>query len=163
DPIPGVLRAARAAQAHRRQPRAVGPGGVAPGRAAGGRSMRCRQARETILAVVRGRATEAERLRLEEHLAGCEPCRVERGQWARAGGRGREPVAVEAPLVTEEKVLREERPGVVALPGARVWYRERTSLRVAPGRGELELYQGEVEVDVTPGGPGRFRVVTPRF
>lgn len=40
----------------------------------------CRQARETMLAHVRRQASEAERLRLEEHLAQCAACSEERAQ-----------------------------------------------------------------------------------
>lgn len=41
----------------------------------------CREARDAILAAARGQVTEAQRLRLDEHLAGCAACREERGQW----------------------------------------------------------------------------------
>jgi hypothetical protein len=52
---------------------------------------------------------------------------------------------------------------VVTLAGARVAYRAGTSLRVGEGDRRVDLDGGEVDVEVTPGGPGRFRVYAPGF
>lgn len=43
--------------------------------------MRCQESRKVIMAVARGDATDAERLRLDEHLNTCADCQKERAHW----------------------------------------------------------------------------------
>lgn len=215
--------------------------------------MTCGEARRIILAVVRRQATDAERLRLDEHLAGCAACLQERGQAAllerlrdqpaprvsastRArilelaaggaqadgetadskvrgplwrllpalamaaalalflGGRALRrsapegdsplaspatapaspPPASPAPLPADTpgrarggpRLIAAERAGEVPLDGALVRYPAASVLRVHEGGRRVDLVDlvdGEVDVEVTPGGRERFRVVTPRF
>ena len=61
------------------------------------------------------------------------------------------------------RMIRAQAPGTVETPGARIAYRSGTSFRMLAGARRVELYAGEVDVEVAPGGPGRFRVVAPRF
>ena len=63
----------------------------------------------------------------------------------------------------EETLIRAEAAGTSSLPGVHVVYARGTTLRLRPSRREIDLLQGEVDVDVTPGGPGELRVVAPRF
>jgi hypothetical protein len=195
--------------------------------------------RGTIIAVVRGDATEADRLCLDQHLTTCCSCSSERARWllmarldqparqglspeARArivqhltsipepellGGRvGQRPlpmlsapilwgggavallVAVvllaasyhraapasqhltvaakremPAPELRRPMVLRDSRPGLLEVGRAHIAYVAGTELRVRPGEREVELVAGEIDVEVSPGGPGGFRVLTPRF
>jgi anti-sigma factor RsiW len=41
----------------------------------------CRQMRRAILATMHRQASEAVRLRLEQHLAVCAACRAEKSRW----------------------------------------------------------------------------------
>jgi len=59
--------------------------------------------------------------------------------------------------------LEAQREGRFTFAGALVRYLPGTALEFHPGRRTLGLSKGEVDVDVTPGGKGRFRVITPRF
>ena len=187
--------------------------------------MTCLSARNVILQLVRGSSTEAERLRLEQHLSGCHRCRAERAQWSLVERVREQPVrslgtqararvlrnlvaeaaapreAVAAPprsvraqpwavaaaamvgmaamlavaakvvanrrggepvLVAAGQLLGGEQAGAARIEGARLWYASRSAVRLAGAR-RLELVEGEVEVEVTPGGAERFRVYAPRF
>jgi ferric-dicitrate binding protein FerR (iron transport regulator) len=59
--------------------------------------------------------------------------------------------------------VRAQTAGVLAMAGAKIEYQAGTSFDVQPERRELHLMLGEVDIEVTPGGPGHFSVVTPRF
>ena len=190
--------------------------------------MTCTSARSVILGLVRGTSTEADRLRLEQHLAGCTSCRAERAQWALVE-RVRDQPARTLSTVARARVLRrlvaeaaapgvpevmraprsvtrpwaigfaaaaaaaalvvlgvrvvpslraDARAGVLVaagqllgadgsagsarIAGAQLWYPARSTVRLSDPR-RVDLLDGEVEVEVTPGGPGRFRVYAPRF
>ncbi len=194
----------------------------------------CRQACDGMMSVFRQQATEAESLRLEEHLAVCASCRSEKARWllmeqlrgeapqrlsedarsrvlqkiitrgpakgevrelgtrrlsrplliataglamiaivfAARGSRnptiapppslGRVARAVPATRV-EARTIRAHAPGTLEIPGAHIAYRAGTSFRILEHARRVELYAGEVDIDVAPGGPGRFRVIAPRF
>jgi hypothetical protein len=53
--------------------------------------------------------------------------------------------------------------GATNLPGVHIGYAAGTTLRTSGNQREVHLFEGEIDVDVTPGGPGDFRVVAPRF
>jgi ferric-dicitrate binding protein FerR (iron transport regulator) len=59
--------------------------------------------------------------------------------------------------------VRAQTAGTLATAGAQIVYQAGTSFDVQPERRELRLMMGEVDVEVTPGGPGHFAVITPRF
>jgi TolA-binding protein len=59
--------------------------------------------------------------------------------------------------------VRAQTAGTLATAGAQIVYQAGTSFDVQPERRELRLMLGEVDVEVTPGGPGHFAVITPRF
>jgi ferric-dicitrate binding protein FerR (iron transport regulator) len=59
--------------------------------------------------------------------------------------------------------VRAQAAGVLASAGAHIAYRAGSAFDVQPERRELRLMQGEVDIEVTPGGPGHFSVITPRF
>ncbi len=197
----------------------------------------CPRVRATIIAVVRGDASEADRLCLDQHLTSCPSCASERARWllmarlhqpahpglsaeARArilhrltqlpqpealgaqrgpgrarltlprlvgagalglvaavalvlvghhGARpGRErPGAADqgkpAPARRLPLALRDARPGALEAGRAHITYSAGSELRILPGECEVELVEGELDVEVSPGGPGGFRVLTPRF
>ena len=60
-------------------------------------------------------------------------------------------------------VQRMSTTGETQLKGARFAYAANSAFRVHPDHRGVDLVAGELDVDVTPGGPGRFRVITPRF
>jgi Putative zinc-finger/FecR protein len=68
----------------------------------------------------------------------------------------------QAPVV-EAQTIRAQAPGSLTMPGARIAYIAGSTLRILAGGRRVEIYAGEVDVEVAPGGPGRFRVVAPRF
>jgi len=196
----------------------------------------CFRIRSILTEMVGNHASEADRLRVEEHLATCEPCRQEKARWllletlrdqpvqglssaARdrvlsavlAAPRGpverpvrrvspRVGVAVAAvacaavvgiglwvktrpdrvverapigsptlPKATLPKpgpgqdLIVAENPGSMAYGGARIRYLAGASFRIEPQRRHVELLKGELDVEVTPGLPGRFRVDCARF
>jgi ferric-dicitrate binding protein FerR (iron transport regulator) len=59
--------------------------------------------------------------------------------------------------------VRAQAAGVLASAGAQIAYQAGSAFDVQPERRELRLMQGEVDIEVTPGGPGHFSVITPRF
>ena len=63
----------------------------------------------------------------------------------------------------EDRMIRARAPGTLETHGARIAYGSETSFRMLARARRVELYAGEVDVEVAPGGPGRFRVVAPRF
>ncbi|HEX7508018.1 MAG TPA: FecR family protein, partial [Polyangia bacterium] len=62
-----------------------------------------------------------------------------------------------------DRMIQAQVPGTLETLGARIAYRSGTSFRLLARARRVELYEGEVDVEVAPGGPGRFRVVAPRF
>jgi ferric-dicitrate binding protein FerR (iron transport regulator) len=79
---------------------------------------------------------------------------------------GNEPAVAEVDPKAATKgptLLHAERAGTTTLPGVRIDYVAGTTLRTSTDQRELHLLEGEVDVDVTPGGPGKFRVVAERF
>jgi ferric-dicitrate binding protein FerR (iron transport regulator) len=195
----------------------------------------CRRMRDAIVEVVRRQATEADRLRLEQHLATCRSCGAEKAQWllmehldatnpqrlspdartrilgrltdlpeldvsdvrraprwspALMGGtlvvaaaaalllllpgRHRADGSVAAvardlgpqPVLTGKarpETIHAQTAGTLEAGRAHIIYAAGTALDVLPGDSALELLAGELDVDVTPGGPEHFRVITPRF
>ena len=88
--------------------------------------------------------------------------------------RNTEPAAIRPVLVQAQtqaktidqiidQTIRAQGPGTLEAPGARIAYRAGTSFRMLARGRRIELFAGEVDVEVAPGGPGRFRVVAPRF
>jgi hypothetical protein len=199
----------------------------------------CRQARDLIVSTVSGRATDVERLRLEDHLAACAACSVERGRWGlvgklrelphptlgaaaqarvlaslvegvertnvvalpnrrsvrpvfyvvgaaaaaaaifvavfprstprvdetgavAAGGAKQAEPARATTAGDEGRVLREREGGAVAVAGATVRYPGGSAVRVHPSARQVDLLEGEVDVDV-PVASAVFRVLTPRY
>lgn len=53
--------------------------------------------------------------------------------------------------------------GATNLPGVHIAYAAGTTMRTGANQREVHLLEGEIDVDVTPGGPGDFRVVASRF
>jgi hypothetical protein len=53
--------------------------------------------------------------------------------------------------------------GATDLPGVHIAYAAGTTLRTGANQREVHLFEGEIDVDVTPGGLGDFRVVASRF
>jgi ferric-dicitrate binding protein FerR (iron transport regulator) len=189
--------------------------------------------RDAIISTVRHQASEAVRLRLEQHLAECASCRAEKSHWllmehlqeqdpqhlspeARARilghlthlpepevveiGPARRPwpflwgagaaaaiivallvalpnrhdsilgrtAEVDRPKQTsvdkEHAVtIRAKAAGVLDSGGAHIAYGALAAFRVQPGGRQVELFAGEIDIEVAPGGPGRFRVLAPRF
>ena len=62
-----------------------------------------------------------------------------------------------------DQTIQAQAAGTLETPGARIAYRAGASFRMLEHGRRVELYAGEVDVEVAPGGPGRFRVVAPRF
>jgi ferric-dicitrate binding protein FerR (iron transport regulator) len=60
-------------------------------------------------------------------------------------------------------VIHARAAGAMETPGARIAYRAGSAFRLAAQGREVDLYSGEIDVEVAPGGPGRFRVVASRF
>jgi len=197
----------------------------------------CRRMRNAIVAVVRRQASEADRLRLEQHLTVCGACRAEKARWlllehlqeqepqclssdARARILGHltnlpEPDVVEVgrarrlfPLlwgtgaaaavaiallvflpglrdgamgragsdrtdgirpsetsVSEDRAItiRAHSAGAIDSGGAHIVYGALATFRVQPGGRQVDLLAGEIDIEVAPGGAGRFRVLAPRF
>ncbi len=67
-----------------------------------------------------------------------------------------------APAPERAAVISAVHAGKTMLPGAQVLYRAGSTLRVHAARRQVDLFEGEVEVEATR-GRGPFRVVTPRF
>jgi hypothetical protein len=65
--------------------------------------------------------------------------------------------------LAEGERIEAAQPGTITFGGARVAYEAGTTMIVHPVGRELALSRGEIEVDVTEGLPGRFRVATPEF
>jgi ferric-dicitrate binding protein FerR (iron transport regulator) len=59
--------------------------------------------------------------------------------------------------------IRAQAAGVLASAGAQINYQAGAAFDVQPAKRAIQLLAGEIDVEVTPGGPGRFRVITPRF
>jgi TolA-binding protein len=59
--------------------------------------------------------------------------------------------------------IRAQAAGVLASAGAQIIYQAGAAFDVQPAKRAIQLLAGEIDVEVTPGGPGRFRVITPRF
>jgi ferric-dicitrate binding protein FerR (iron transport regulator) len=195
----------------------------------------CRRMRDAIVAVVRGQASEADRLRLELHLGECGSCRAEKARWllvahlqeqepqrlspdARArvlrhltnlpepevvgiekarrllplfyGAAATVAIAVALLVVLRSRhdpalgragmphdnrpqqtsvpgeraiAVRAQTAGAIDSGGAHIIYGAHAEFRVLPGGRQVELYAGDIDVEVAPGGPGRFRVLAPRF
>ena len=200
----------------------------------------CFRIRSILAAMVGNHASEADRLRVEEHLATCESCRREKARWllmetlreqpsaqlstaardrvlsaiiAAPKGRvselptrrvslrlgfavaavtcamalgiglwavkpdlakvaGKQPTVIPAPAppgdldptpTVAKEVIVAEKPGELAYGGAQIRYQAGTSFRVLPRLRQVELVKGELDVEVTPGLPGRFRVACPGF
>lgn len=74
-------------------------------------------------------------------------------------GGSEDPVDHQAdPLVIHARTA-----GTMQTSGASIAYRAGSAFRLAERGREVDLYSGEVDVEVAPGGPGRFRVVAARF
>jgi len=90
---------------------------------------------------------------------------------ALASNAGAAPTSIQAETIEDRQdrqdrasgMIRAQEPGTLETPGARIAYRSGTSFRMLAQSRQVELYEGEVDVEVAPGGPGRFRVVAPRF
>ena len=76
----------------------------------------------------------------------------------RLGGLGFGP-----PAVAEGESVDAKAPGSVTFGGATVVYQAGTQMTLHPSGRTVAMSRGEVDVDVTPGLPGHFRVVTDRF
>jgi hypothetical protein len=63
----------------------------------------------------------------------------------------------------EGQRIQAAQPGTISFGGAKVAYEAGTTMIVHPRGRNLSLSGGEIEVDVTEGLPGRFRVSTPGF
>ena len=76
-----------------------------------------------------------------------------------------QPALVEAQTVDRimDQTIRAQAPGTLETPGERIAYRAGSSFRMLSHGRRIELFAGEVDIEVAPGGPGRFRVVAPRF
>jgi TolA-binding protein len=79
--------------------------------------------------------------------------------WVWRGGASNPAVEVSSRATS----IRARAAGVLASAGAQISYQAGAEFHVQPERREVQLLAGEIDVDVVPGGPGRFRVVTPRF
>ncbi|HEX2660627.1 MAG TPA: tetratricopeptide repeat protein, partial [Polyangia bacterium] len=66
-------------------------------------------------------------------------------------------------VVAEGETLDAIEAGTVTFGGARIAYRPGTRMTFHPAARALTLSRGEVDLDVTPGLPGRFHVNTSRF
>lgn len=66
-------------------------------------------------------------------------------------------------IVAEGETVDATEAGTVTFGGARISYRSGTRMTFHPAARALTLSRGEVELDVTPGLPGRFHVNTSRF
>ena len=75
------------------------------------------------------------------------------------------PAAIQPALAQDQtdQTIQAQAAGTLETPGARIAYRAGSSFRMLEHGRRVELYAGEVDVEVAPGGPGRFRVVAPRF
>jgi TolA-binding protein len=67
------------------------------------------------------------------------------------------------PAVAEGQSVDATAPGSVTFGGATIAYQAGTLMTMHPHGRTLRMSRGEVDVDVTPGLPGHFRVVTDRF
>jgi len=72
-------------------------------------------------------------------------------------GEGRVDHQADGPMV------RAQEAGSIEAAGAHIAYRAGSEFRLAARGRQVNLYSGEVDVEVAPGGSGRFRVVAPRF
>lgn len=63
----------------------------------------------------------------------------------------------------EGEHIQATRPGTISFGGAKIVYEAGTTLTAHPVARHLSLSRGEIDVDVTEGLPGRFRVTTPGF
>jgi hypothetical protein len=63
----------------------------------------------------------------------------------------------------EGERIQATRPGTISFGGAKIVYEAGTALTAHPVERHLSLSRGEIDVDVTEGLPGRFRVTTPGF
>jgi hypothetical protein len=67
--------------------------------------------------------------------------------------------------VGEERAItvQAQMAGAIDSAGAHIAYPANASFSVQPGGRQVDLYAGEIDVDVAPGGAGRFRVLAPHF
>lgn len=80
-----------------------------------------------------------------------------------AAGIWRWPLGSQPRTASGPTSVRAQTAGILASAGAQIAYQAGSAFDVQPERRELRLMQGEVDVEVTPGGPGHFSVITPRF
>ena len=90
------------------------------------------------------------------------PARAPRADHPAAGGHAN--LAQQSFAATRRPTsVRAEVAGRIDAGRAHIAYAAGAEFRVLPGDREIELLDGEMDIEVTPGGPGRFRVLTPRF
>lgn len=75
----------------------------------------------------------------------------------------RNPSPASSPTVNPPTLVHAETAGTTSLSGVKVAYPAGTTWRWGSNQREIHLLEGEVDVDVTPGGPGNFRVISSHF
>lgn len=73
------------------------------------------------------------------------------------------PSAELAAALREGELVSAETPRTITFGGARVSCEAGSRMRTGPGPRAIRFEHGEIDVEVTPGGPGRFVVQAPRF
>ncbi len=76
-------------------------------------------------------------------------------------GRG-DNALLASPAMGRAIAIQAKTAGTIDAGRAHILYGPGAALRVQPGAREVELFAGEIDVEVAPGGP-RFRVLTPHF
>jgi len=140
------------------------------------------RARWRLFGVVKDAPTaslgEAAERRILTHLLAVAPGAVTapaRGRWRRpvvavvcatalaVAGIAALRLARPAPTFADGQRIEATAPGEVAFGGAQIRYDGHARMTLRPGTRTLVLSAGEADIEVTPGLPGHFRVVTPRF